>query len=175
MLNFKSANIIIAVVVVLIVAGGIYWWYQSPSHQISKNESDLEKLKIEKLKLDLALSPLPDLNLSSFGLDVPQLSGLNIFSGVAVNSDFSYKGETKLSAPSYDLSVSVSDVPVSSSAPSSTGAPAVTGPPASTPTPTSGSQSGQSTDCSQFASVPSCSMVGGGQAYDLCKQCWPSK
>ena len=173
--NKKITTIIAAVVGVLVVAGGIYWWYQLPGHQTSKNDSDLEKLKIEKLKLDLALSSMPDLNLSSFGLDVPQLAGLNIFSGIAVDSDFSYKGETKLSAPSYDLNVSVSDIPVSSSAPSSTGAPAVTGAPASTPMPSASSQSGQSTDCSQFTSVPSCSMVGGGTAYDLCKQCFPNK
>ena len=30
-----------------------------------------------------------------------------------------------------------------------------------------------SADCSQFASVPSCSMTGAGEA--MCKQCFPNK
>jgi len=30
-------------------------------------------------------------------------------------------------------------------------------------------------DCSAFASVPSCSMVGGGQAETFCKKCFPNK
>jgi len=170
----NQKNIIIVAIVVLALAGGGYYlWSKLPTQQAAKNKEAVDNVKVEDLKMKINLSPMPELSLSSFALVVPQLAGLNIFSGVSINSDFSYQGETKLSAPSYDLSVSVPAGGAPASAPSGgnsapaatpTGAPAQTGAPA-----------GQATDCAQFTSVPSCSMVGGGQAEILCKQCFPNK
>lgn len=170
--------VVLAAVLALALAGGYWWWSKSPSHQASKNEEAINDLKVEKLNMQINLSPLPSLDLSSFNLPVASLGGLNIFSGVAVDTDFSYKGEVKLNTPSYELNVSVptgdaAEIPASaSSAVQSGSAPSAT--PTSAPSQT-GAPAGQGTDCSQFSSVPSCSMVGGGQAYELCKQCFPSK
>ena len=104
----NQKNIIIAAIVVLALAGGgYYFWSKLPTQQAAKNKEAVDNVKLEDLKMKINLSPMPELSLSSFGLAAPQLAGLNIFSGVSINSDFSYQGETKLYAPSYDLSVSI--------------------------------------------------------------------
>lgn len=166
---------IMAAVILLVLGGGIYWWYKASSDQSAKNEEAINKIKVEDLKLDFSLSPMPALDLSSFNVPMPQLTGAGSLSEIKVNSDFSYNGDVKLSAPSYEFNVAIP-----STAPASV--PSVTGAPANIPTvapsvgatPTTGSAA-PTVDCSQFSSVPSCSVVGGGEAYNICKQCFPNK
>ena len=178
-MNQKNIIIVVAIIAVLALAGGGYWFYQSSSDQSAKNSSAINSVKVDDLNLDFSLSPMPDLEISSFNIPMPELTGSGSFSNIKVNSDFSYTGDVKLSAPSYDFNVAVpTGIPtnIPTTAPTSTGAPASvpTTTPTSVPTQT-GAPAGQSTDCSSFAAVPSCSMVGGGEAYNLCKQCFPNK
>jgi len=178
-MNQKNIIYIAVAIAVLALVGGGYWFLQSSGNQSAKNQEAINNVEIKDLKLDFSLSPMPELNLSSFNLNVPQFSGTGIFAGASVDTDFSYKGDTKLSAPSYTLNVSIpSNIPTSAPTSIPTGAPASTGAPTTTPTSApaqTGAPAGQTTDCSSFSSVPSCSMVGGGEAYNLCKQCFPGK
>ena len=88
----NQKNIIIAAIVVLALAGGgYYFWSKLPTQQAAKNKEAVDNVKLEDLKMKINLSPMPELSLSSFGLAAPQLAGLNIFSGVSINSDFSYQ------------------------------------------------------------------------------------
>jgi len=178
-MNQKNIIIVVATIAVLALIGGGYWFYQSSSDQSAKNNAAINSVKVEDLNLDFSLSPMPALDISSFNIPMPELTGEGSFSGIKVNSDFSYTGEVKLSAPSYEFNVSIpSGVPTTLP----TGAPASTGAPATVPTTTStsapaqtGAPAGQTTDCSAFSATPSCSVVGGGEAYTLCKQCFPNK
>jgi len=166
---------VIAAVVLIALGGGIYWWYRASSDQATKNEEAINKIKVADLKLDFSLSPMPALDISSFNIPMPQLTGAGSLSGIKVNSNFSYNGDVKLSAPSYEFNVAIPSV-AASSVPAATGAPAniPTSAPSAGAAPTTGSAA-PAVDCSQFSSVPSCSVVGGGEAYSLCKQCFPNK
>ncbi|MEK9135352.1 MAG: hypothetical protein AAB451_03620 [Patescibacteria group bacterium] len=93
-----TKKLVIIVVVVLIVGGGIYF--------LTKNRSidgglkgALEELKVETPEIDISLSPLPKLNVSSLNLSSPSLPGGNIFSGFSVNTNFSYQGDMNISSP----------------------------------------------------------------------------
>jgi hypothetical protein len=164
---FKSKNglaglIAIIIAVALIIGGGAYLLIKKFSGQkVAEIEKTIEDIgaSIEDIgasipKLDFSLSPLPDLNVSALNVAAPQLPVSNVFSAPSVNSDFSYKPDVNISVPSPQIDIQIPSIP--------TGVP-------------SGGQ--PQIDCSQFASVPSCSFVGaaGSQAYEACKQCFPNK
>lgn len=145
-----TKKLVIIVVVVLIVGGGIYFLTKNRSIDggLKGAEKSLEELKVETPEIDISLSPLPKLNVSSLNLSSPSLPGGNIFSGFSVNTNFSYQGDTNISSPSI---------------------PQLTAP-------VQQQQQQQPTvnaaSCAAFSSIPSgyCSMAGSsGQA--LCQQC----
>ena len=96
-----TKKLVIIVVVVLIVGGGIYFLTKSGSIDGGSKgvEKSLEELKVETPEIDISLSPLPKLNVSSLNLSSPSLPGGNIFSGFSVNTNFSYQGDTNISSP----------------------------------------------------------------------------
>ena len=157
---FKSKNgsvglIAIIIVAALIIGGGTYLLIKKPSGQkVAETEKTIEDIGVSIPKLDFSLSPLPDLNVSALNIAAPQLPVSNVFSAPSVNSDFSYKPDVNISVPLPQIDIQIPSIP--------TGVP-------------SGGQ--PQIDCSQFASVPSCSLVGaaGSQAYEACKQCFPNK
>jgi hypothetical protein len=174
--------IIVAIIAaaLIIVGGGIYLIFiNSPTQKAirgaSKAQNAIDKIGSAIPDLNFSQSPLPDLNSSSLNVTAASLVGGNIFTAPSVNTDFSYDASSiNIAVPSVDASdINFSNIPTGipsgaqgSSQQQSTGGSAT------------GQQGGASTtDCSQFASVPSCSYVGaaGSQGYELCKQCYPNK
>lgn len=173
-MNNKNINLIkgsvglIAIIAaaVLIIGGGAYFVLQkSPAQKAAQVENTVGDIGASVPSLDFSASPLPDLNASSLNVGVPDLQFGGSFSAPSVNTDFSYSPNLDISVPSassLNINIPAPSIPANipanipsspSAAPSGTGQPSV--------------------DCSMFASVPSCSMTGSGEA--LCKQCFPNK
>lgn len=146
----KSFVIVIVLTAILALGSGIYFLVKNGSAgEGSKSAGkSLEELKVEALEIDLSLSPLPKLNVSSLNLSSPRLPSSDIFPGFSADTDFSYQGNLDVAAPAI---------------------PQLSAP--TTPTKASGPTINAAT-CSQFSAIPSgyCSMAGAsGQA--LCEQC----
>lgn len=161
-------KIIIILAIVLVIGGLLYFLLGKKITGIGGGaEKALDELSIEALAIDMSLSPLPKLNISSFNLSSPQLPSSNIFSGFSINTNFSYTGDLNISAPSVQLNAPTipSNIPSSQQPPSSQS----TQPPAQEPS----QGSVNSANCSAFASIPSsqyCSMAG-SSGQTLCEQC----
>ncbi|MFA6131440.1 MAG: hypothetical protein WC730_04255 [Patescibacteria group bacterium] len=183
----KIIKIVMIVAGVLIVGGGIYFaTKKSPEEKIAQVETKVGDavgdIAAAVPDMDFSMSPLPDLNVSALNVEVGGSNVGTIFSAPSVNTDFSLKtGSLDFKTPtvsSSDLNFTMPTIPtmptVPTGAPSGSGGTQTTTPPPTTTAPPSGSTGGQpSVDCSQFASVPSCSMTGPGEA--MCKQCYPNK
>lgn len=160
--------IVIIVVAVLVIAGGLYFMMKkTPEQKAAEVESMVSDIGASIPNLDFSASPVPDLNVSSLNVEVAQPNVSNIFSAPSVNTDFSYQSNLDIKMPS----VSVSDL--NFQIPSTpTDIPTGGASTSVTEIPSSGSNQ-PAVDCSMFASVPSCSMTGSGEA--MCKQCFPNK
>jgi hypothetical protein len=179
--------IIVAIIAgaLIIVGGGIYLIFaNSPAQRAirgaSKAQNALDKIGGAIPDLNFSQSPLPDLNSSSLNVTAASLASGSIFTAPTVNTDFSYDSSSiKIATPTVDASmIKMPSAPTGapSDVPSGTQGPPTTIPTGGQQTGSqpSGQQGGAPTvDCSQFASVPSCSMTGSG--YDMCKQCFPNK
>ena len=170
--------VIIVAVAAVLIGGGIYLATmrspeQKKSQALIKAGNAVDEIGVSIPNLDFSQSPLPDLNISSLNMaDLKLTVGSNVFKAPSVNTDFSYNASINIATPSADsYNINLPSIP--------SGAPAGQQIPPNIPSSTgSGPQSGQqggapSVDCSQFASVPSCSMTGPGEA--MCKQCYPNK
>jgi hypothetical protein len=179
-MNNKNNNLIkgsvgliaIIIVAVLVIGGGIYYMMNKSSEQKAMEvENTVGDIGASVPDLDFSASSFPDLNISSLNVGSADSNVSNIFSAPSVNSDFSYDSNLNINLPSISSDFNFqmpTNIPTSNQP--STQAPASV-PQGETP-PSSGT--GQpSTDCSAFASVPSCSMTGSGEA--MCKQCFPNK
>lgn len=121
----------------------------------------LDSLAVGAPDIQTSPSPLKPLDVSSLNPAVPEPSSSGLVGPVAVNDDFSYSSKVDIAVPSVTLDVPTVSAPTTPTAPSGS----------------TGGGTGQSTDCAQFASVPSCSYVGAPDSagYALCKQCYPEK
>lgn len=148
---------------------------KSPAQKAAEVETVVSDIGASVPSLDFSASPVPNLNISSLNVGVAQSNASNIFSAPSVNTDFSYQPNLDIKFPSVSASALNFQMPsASSTAPTSnpnggTSAPVTQG----GETPPSSGTGQQSVDCSMFASVPSCSMTGSGEA--MCKQCFPNK
>lgn len=179
--GFTPLVIAIIITALLVLAGAIYFLVikkqplpfvgeKPEGGKIANLEQALDELQIVAPELDMSLSPLPRLNLSALNLSTSQLPAMNIFTGFSVNSDFSYKGSVNLSVPTVPFTYTPG---TSSQVPTQTPLPSQT--PNQTPLPsqTPSQLEVNSTNCSQFATVPSsqyCSMVPANVKV-LCEQC----
>lgn len=187
-INFKNQKGLATLVLVAIIAaalivigGGIYLIYiNSPAQKAirgaSKAQNAIDKIGVSIPDLNFSQSPLPDLSVSALNVAAPSLATGSIFTAPSISTNFSYNvSSVNIAVPTVDAStIKMPTIPTG--APSGTqGPPTTTTPPTA---PTGGQPSGQqggapTVDCSQFASVPSCSMTGSG--YDMCHQCFPNK
>ncbi|MDO8663748.1 MAG: hypothetical protein Q7K28_02855 [Candidatus Wildermuthbacteria bacterium] len=153
----KPFIIVIILAIILAVGGGVYFLVKKgPVGGGAKGiEKSLEELKVEALNLDISLSPLPKLNVSSFNLSFPQLPSGNIFPSFSVDADFSYNKDINISSPSVKI-----NAPVIPSIPGQQSVQPPSGPTINAAT------------CSQFSAIPSgyCSMAG-ASGQTLCEQC----
>jgi len=159
----KSLAGLIAIIMaaVLIIGGGTYLLIKKfAGEKELGTEKAIEDIGASIPKLDFSLSPLPDLNASALNIAAPQLLVGNVFSAPSVNSDFSYNPDVNISVPSTQIDIQIPSIPASSE-------------PTASPTSEAPASEQPQVDCSQFASVPSCSMTGSGEA--MCKQCYPNK
>lgn len=172
---------------VLIVGGGIYFaTKKSPEEKAAQVATQVENavgdIAVSIPDMNFSASPLPDLNISALNVDTGAGSNMgNVFSAPTVNTDFSYKtGNIDIKTPTVsasDFNFTMPTIPTGGSKvspPSNPNTGSENQGQGSETIPPSGSTGGQpSVDCSQFASVPSCSMTGPGEA--MCKQCFPNK
>jgi len=170
----KGSVVLIAIIVavVLVIAGGLYFFLKkSPAQKTAEVENVVGDIGASIPSLDFSVSFLPDLNVSSLNVGMAQSNVGNIFSAPSVNTDFSFQSNLDIKTPSIsasDFNFQMPSIPTNIPA----GNQPATNPAAGTPTPSAGA--GQpSVDCSVFASVPSCSMTGSGEA--MCKSCFPNK
>jgi len=144
-----NKKLIIAVVVALIVVGGAVYFFVAKKPLADQGaQKSLDELEIAAPELDLSLSPLPKLNVSSLNLSSPSLPGGNIFSGFSVDTNFFYQGNTNISSPA----IPQLTVPVQQQQ--------------QQPTVNAAS-------CAAFSAIPSsqyCSMAG-SSGQTLCQQC----
>lgn len=167
--NMKK--IIIILIIVLMAGGAVYFLTGKKIPGIGGGtEKALEELSVTAPEVDMSLSPLPKLNVSSFNLSSPQLPANNIFSGFSVDADFSYSGNLDISTPSIQITAPTIPTGVpSAQAPSSPS----TEQPVEQPAQQSSQGAVNASNCAAFSAVPSsqyCSMTGAsGQA--LCEQC----
>lgn len=150
-------KIIIILIIVLVAGGVVYVLMGKKIPGMSGGaEKALEELSVEAPEIDMSLSPLPKLEISSFNLSSPQLPSNNIFSGFPVNTDFSYGGNLDISTPSVQIN-----------------APTIPSQPTQEPTQQPSQGAVNAANCSAFSAIPSsqyCSMAGpSGQT--LCEQC----
>jgi hypothetical protein len=176
------ANLIVMIIVaVLVIGGGAYLVLkQSPTQKVTQVESAVNDISVSVPSLDFSSSPVPDLNVSALNVGAPQISTGNIFSAPSVNTNFSYNANVDIAMPTVsasDLNFTMPSIPTNISTGNQPiipngGAPTSV-PPSGATQPTGGGQ--PSVDCSQFASVPSCSYIGDPNGNAACKQCFPNK
>ena len=167
---------IIVVAAILVIGGGVYFvTKKSPEQKVAEVETAVGDIGASVPNLDFNISPVPDLNVSSLNIGAAQPKFNNVFSAPSVNSDFSYKPNLEFNLPSVsasDINFQIPTIPTGiPKSKSSDSAP--TSAPQSNEIPSSVKTEQPSVDCSVFASVPSCSMTGSGEA--MCKQCFPNK
>ena len=169
----KGSVVLIAIIVavVLVVSGGLYFLLKkSPTEKAAEVENVVGDIGASIPNLDFSVSSLPNLNVSSLNVGMAQLNFSNIFSAPSVNTDFSFQSNLDIKTPSVSASnfnFQMPSIPANIPAGNQPTNPA-------DGTPTSSAGAGQpSVDCSVFASVPSCSMTGSGEA--ACKSCFPNK
>ena len=193
--NFQTnrgiAPILIAVIIAFLLGTGAIIYKNKNSTPMIKTdtgesrpmtagEQAVDSVSIEAPKLDISLSPLPNLEISSFNLTVPDMPSANkLVPNISVNTDFS------ASVPSVDLQTPTVDfkMPNIGSLLKQSAPQIPTNIPSSDPTSVIPETQGSApagtpeTDCSVFAQVPSCSFVGapGSQGYEACKNCFPNK
>lgn len=169
--NMKKIIIILTVIVIAGVAAYVLLGKKIPGKS-GGAESSLQELKVEAPELDMSLSPLPKLNISSFNLSFPQLPSSNLFPGISVNTDFSYGGNLDISTPSVQLNLPTA--PVSSPSQPTGQQPSQQTPSQQEPSQETSQQGAvNATNCAAFSAIPSsqyCSMAG-SSGQDLCEQC----
>ncbi|MDD5098361.1 MAG: hypothetical protein PHD31_01420 [Candidatus Pacebacteria bacterium] len=168
-----SIGLIAIIVAAVLIIGGVFYFIikKSPTQRAAEVEIAVSDISASIPSLDFGASPLPDLNISSLNVGVAQSNVSNIFSAPTVNTDFSYQSNLDINLPSvsssdfnFQMPSIPADIPTSNSnVPTTQGG----------ETPPSAGNNQPSVDCSAFASVPSCSMTGPGEA--MCKQCFPNK
>jgi len=170
--GFQAIIIIVAIALVIMAVAGVGGYYLLKNKNAPKDQSAaatteaapqaVDDINVTGPDLDFKFSPLPALGISTVKLDLPAMPASNLAADVAVNSDFSYTGDTDLESPAIVFDVATPDF---SAVPDTSDSAA----------PDTADQ--PSTDCGQFSAVPSCSYVGapGSQGYELCKTCYPSK
>lgn len=182
--SIKGFGGLLAIIVaaVLAIGGGAYFLMsKSPAQKTAEKVAEVEQaasdIGASLPSLDFSLSSLPDLEVSSLNVAVPQISTGNVFSAPLVNTDFSYDtSNISIAAPSISADSLKFDMPsIPKSIPSGTvPTGGSTAPSGSVPSAPSAGATEPSVDCSMFAAVPSCSMTGPtGEA--LCKKCFPNK
>ncbi|MFA6322812.1 MAG: hypothetical protein WCX71_05090 [Candidatus Buchananbacteria bacterium] len=180
--GFVNIIIIIVVALIILAASGLgYYFIIKKTAKLSGGNQDqtpvaVQAVTVEAPNFDFKLSPMPTLDISSVNLSAPNMPGNRIFPNFAVDSNFSYTGDTSIATPSFTFDVAApTGMKVPSNIPS---APATQDEPAAPDLPSNqaDSQTG-STDCAQFTAVPSCSYVGGAgtPGYEACKKCYPQK
>lgn len=176
----KGAISIVAIVILflLIGAGGYFVTRSTPKRQAEKTEQAIADIGVSVPDMDFSSSPLPDLKVSSFNVDVPQFPTASVFSAPTIDANFSYAPENlDISVPSASAGFEMPAMPANIPAlpkgvrmppgiPSG-GAPSAPGAGGGAP----------QIDCSVFAAPPSCSFVGapGSPGYEACKKCYPNK
>jgi hypothetical protein len=151
------------------------------SSPLTSIQKALNAIKVKIPIFDLSSSPIPNLVLSPLNLMIPQLPGKGLLSNFSVDKNVGYQGGgVNIEMPEIDVSKYMpSNIPSGSSA----GSQGSSAPPSNTPTtpdtsvPPATTPPAPVVDCSQFASVPSCSYTGapGSDGYEACKKCYPSK
>ena len=139
---------------------------------MTAGEQAVDSVSIEAPKVDISLSPLPNLEISSLNLTVPDMPSANkLVPNISLNTDFSAGiPSVDLQTPTVDfkmpdigslLKQSAPQIPTNIPTKENAGSPS----------------SAPQIDCGQFSSVPSCSFVGapGSQGYEACKNCFPNK
>jgi hypothetical protein len=183
--NFKKGFvglIPLIIAAILIIGGGSYFVLKkSPAQKNAQVENTVGDIGASVPDLNFTNSPLPDLNISSLNVGSVGSKVSNIFSAPSVNTDFSYNSNIDIKVPTVSASDLNIQIPtINTSAPTSnqsssqnTGAP--TSVPQSGGTQPSSGTSEPEVDCSQFASVPSCSYIGDPNGNAACKKCYPNK
>jgi hypothetical protein len=182
--NFmKNKYIILGIIIVVLIGGGIYLLVgKSPTKQQNETQQALDDVAVSIPQLDFSSSPLPDLNVSSLNVAAPKINTGNIFTAPTIGSNFSFTPDVNfdiatptIPTDSFNFSMpkNIPTVPSSNTGAGSTPSGMPTNIPTTTPPPSGGQGGAPSVDCSMFASVPSCSMTGPGEA--MCKQCFPNK